>query len=97
MSTLNNTASVHFSRQGAAGSIAQAALFAAAAGLTAMMWLSAFGAGTAPRGYVAAMMAKAPARVELPRVEIISSRSQLANVDASEVAGCAVDRTHKPG
>ena len=97
MSTLNNTASVHFPRQGTADSIAQAALVAAAAGLTAMMWLSAFGAGTAPRGYIATLMAQAPARLELPRVEIIASRSQLANVDVSEVAACAVDRTHKPG
>ena len=97
MSTLNTTASVHFPRQQAAGSIAQAALVTAAAALTALMWLSAFGAGTAPRGYVATMMAQAPARVELPRVEIIASRSQMANADVTEVAGCAVDRAHKPG
>ena len=97
MSTLNTTASIHFPRREASGSFAQVALVAAAAGLTAMVWLSAFGAGTAPRGYVATMMAQAPARVELPRVEIIASRSQVANADATEVAGCAVDRAHKPG
>ena len=97
MTTPNTTANVHFPRQEASGSIAQAALVTAAAGLTALMWLSAFGAGSAPRGYEAAMLAQAPARIELPRVEITASSSQLANADLTEVAGCAVDRGHKPG
>ena len=93
MNTLNT--STHFPRREAMGAI-QIALFGAAAVLTAAMWMAAFGAGTAPRGYVAQMMAQAPVRVELPRVEIVGNRSQLASAEAAEFA-CAADRSHKPG
>ncbi|WP_395684891.1 hypothetical protein [Caenimonas koreensis] len=95
MNTRNTTANSFFPRRDASGAL-HIALFAAAAGLTAVMWLSAFGAGTQPRGYVAEMMAQAPLRVQLPRVEIVGNRSAIAGLDASEVA-CAADRNHKPG
>ena len=98
MSTLNAphiASSTYFPRHETTSRL-HTALFAAAGALTLIVWLSAFGAGTEPRGYMAQMIAQAPSRVELPRVEVIGKRTELASIDASQVA-CVVDRNHKPG
>ena len=98
MNTLNTTAD-YFPRASRAGTIAQAALVAAAAGFTATLWLSMAGAGVQPRGMMADLIASSPSHKALPRVEVVGHRRATdGSDDATEVAGCAADRTaHTPG
>ncbi len=103
MNNSNTSAYPQFQRDDRVGTVASLATVVAAAGMTAMVWLSAVGIGSEPRGYMAAMVEASPARVTLPRVEIVARRDAVASLgDAVNVvnasAGCAVEPpAHKPG
>lgn len=97
MSIANASANPYFRRPDLSGSVPSVALLAAAAGMTAMLWLSAVGVGNQPRGYMAALAEASPARVTLPRVEVVARRDSVASMGEA-AAGCLVEPgIHKPG
>ncbi|MES2785488.1 MAG: hypothetical protein V4684_08490 [Pseudomonadota bacterium] len=100
MTIANTSAYPQFKNPDFAGSVATFALVVATAGLTATVWLSAAGIGAQPRGYMAALVDASPARVTLPRVEVVARRDAVASLGDSvnASAGCAVEQTaNKPG
>ncbi len=100
MTIANTSAYPQYQRPDFAGSVASFALVAATAGMTAMVWLSVAGVGTEPRGYMASLVESSPARVTLPRVEVVARRDAVASLGdtVSASAGCAVEpAAHKPG
>lgn len=100
MTIANTSAYPQFQRDDRAGTFASYAIVIATAGMTAMVWLSAAGIGSEPRGYMAAMIEASPARVNLPRVEVVVRRDAVASLgDAVNAStGCAVEpAAHKPG